>query len=140
MIDHPDKDFKASELPAICNDKTIDQIKESVINLNALARVLKQQRLETGSLRLDQMKLKFVLSPDTGLPLAVGHDEASIDTKRVFGRLSTDFFSAKTRISLLRSLCCSQTSVSPSTFSSIFPNNRYSVAIHRPKPKRCVML
>lgn len=132
MIEHPDKEFKASELPAVVNEKSIAQIKESVLNLNMVARILKKLRLELGSLRLDQNKLKFVLSPETGLPLAVGNEEvcgSDVDHDHVTN------CSAKMPTSLSKSSCFSPTNVLPSTSTTSFPNTRCCVVIQLQKPR-----
>ncbi|KAI6244124.1 DIS3-like exonuclease 2 [Aphelenchoides fujianensis] len=76
IIDHPEKTFHGGEdLPQIHNTKTVAQIKESVNHLNTVARILKQKRMDLGSLRLDQMKLKFTLSSETGMPVGVTGEE-----------------------------------------------------------------
>ncbi|KAI6209481.1 DIS3-like exonuclease 2 [Aphelenchoides besseyi] len=75
MIDNPDKEFAVTEIPEIHNSKNFAQIKDSILNLNTVASILKKKRLDLGALRLDQMKLKFALSAETGLPLAVSAEE-----------------------------------------------------------------
>jgi exoribonuclease R len=64
-------------MPTISNGKKVAEIKESVLNLNSIARVLKQKRIANGSLRLDATKLKFALDSETGVPIAVAAEEVN---------------------------------------------------------------
>ncbi|KAI1717993.1 RNB domain-containing protein [Ditylenchus destructor] len=75
IITHPEKDAKDLELPELFNEKTADKVKESVSNLFELSQLLKKKRVEGGSLRLDQPKLKFALDQETGMPYGVSLDK-----------------------------------------------------------------
>jgi hypothetical protein len=60
MIQEPCKQFAAHELPQIFNSKSVDEVRASVLGLNAMAKKLRTNRFAQGALRLDQHKLKFV--------------------------------------------------------------------------------
>jgi hypothetical protein len=77
MIDNPDKLLKDSDFPTLFNNRSIDEIHQSVINLNDIARILKTKRIQNGSLRLDASKLRFALKSKNGMPLAVGCEDVS---------------------------------------------------------------
>lgn len=66
------------ELPELFNEKTADKVKESVSNLFELSQLLKKKRVEGGSLRLDQPKLKFALDQETGMPYGVSLDKVGL--------------------------------------------------------------
>lgn len=60
MIRDPCKQFAVDELPQIFNSKSVDEVRESVLMLNSVAKKLRSNRFAQGALRLDQHKLKFV--------------------------------------------------------------------------------
>ncbi|GMT04291.1 hypothetical protein PENTCL1PPCAC_26465, partial [Pristionchus entomophagus] len=71
MIDHPDKEFTTEELPQITNGRSPVDVKTKVLALHEVAMHLRNRRESSGSLRLDQPKLKFALDDDTKLPFGV---------------------------------------------------------------------
>uniref|UniRef100_A0A8R1Z4K2 DIS3-like exonuclease 2 n=1 Tax=Pristionchus pacificus TaxID=54126 RepID=A0A8R1Z4K2_PRIPA len=71
MIEQPDKDFTADELPKITNGRLPADVKSKVLSLHEVATHLRKRREANGSLRLDQPKLKFALDDDTKLPFGV---------------------------------------------------------------------
>lgn len=77
MIDNPEKEVDENDLPTIFGNKLTCEIRESVLNLNAIAQILKKKRADNGSLRLDASKLRFALKSKNGMPLAVGCEEVS---------------------------------------------------------------
>lgn len=78
MIENPEKEFTRADLPQIFNDKTIAEIKESVLNLHGIAKILKGRRTENGSLRLEATKLRFALASKNGMPVGVGGDPVGV--------------------------------------------------------------
>ena len=68
MIDYPSKKWLANEMPPIPDDVDIADISTSVNVLHQMAVKMRQRRIENGALRLDQVKLRFDLDKDTGLP------------------------------------------------------------------------
>ncbi|KAI6191375.1 DIS3-like exonuclease 2 [Aphelenchoides bicaudatus] len=74
MIENPEKEFNESDLPEIYNNKSISEIKESVLNLNNIGTILKKRRTENGSLRIDGAKMRFALASKNGMPVGVGSD------------------------------------------------------------------
>jgi DIS3-like exonuclease 2 len=77
MIDNPGKEFSEADLPTLYNEKSITEIKESVLNLNHIGRILKKRRMDNGSLRIDGAKLRFALASKNGMPVGVGSDPVS---------------------------------------------------------------
>ncbi|VDM60308.1 unnamed protein product [Angiostrongylus costaricensis] len=89
FIENPETDFLDAEFPEISDGVTVAQIKEKVgtdalsdwrlasifilkvLQLHDIARVLRRNRRQNGSLRLDQPKLNFVLDDETKLPIGV---------------------------------------------------------------------
>ena len=68
MLDQPDKNWTAEELPEIHAPWTAKIISEKVNFLQSLALKLRAKRVENGALRLDQPKLCFSLDKESGLP------------------------------------------------------------------------
>ncbi|KAK5965879.1 hypothetical protein GCK32_005371 [Trichostrongylus colubriformis] len=71
FIENPEKDFLDYEMPEVSDGVTVHQLKEKVLQLNAIAKLLRQKRRESGSLQLDQPKLKFALDDDNKSPIGV---------------------------------------------------------------------
>ncbi|KHJ85385.1 RNB-like protein [Oesophagostomum dentatum] len=69
-------------MPEITDDVTVHQIKEKVLQLHALAKALRLKRSQSGSLQLDQPKLKFALDDETKMPIGVSIYEAK-DSNRL---------------------------------------------------------
>uniref|UniRef100_A0A7I4YSR7 DIS3-like exonuclease 2 n=1 Tax=Haemonchus contortus TaxID=6289 RepID=A0A7I4YSR7_HAECO len=76
FIENPDKDFQDTEMPEISDNVTVHQLKEKVLQLNGIAKLLRQRRRESGSLQLNQPKLKFALDDDNKSPIGVSIYEA----------------------------------------------------------------
>ncbi|KIH54145.1 RNB-like protein, partial [Ancylostoma duodenale] len=71
FIENPDKEFSESEVSEISDDTTVHQIKEKVLQLHSVAKALRTKRSQSGSLQLDQPKLKFALDDETKMPIGV---------------------------------------------------------------------
>jgi len=69
FIDQPDKEWTKDELPPITNNFGIADVKKKTLLLQKIACSLRQQRFDNGALRLDQVKLMYVLNKETGLPV-----------------------------------------------------------------------
>ncbi|KAK6051453.1 RNB-like protein [Cooperia oncophora] len=82
FIENPEKDFSDAEMPEISDNVTVHQLKEKVLQLNSIAKLLRQRRRESGSLQLDQPKLKFALDDDNKSPIGVSIYEAK-DSNRL---------------------------------------------------------
>lgn len=54
---------------------TWEQIEKSVKQLNKIAKNLKHERFEGGALRIEQVKLKYELDPDSGFPIGFEFEE-----------------------------------------------------------------
>uniref|UniRef100_A0A3B4DFH3 DIS3-like exonuclease 2 n=2 Tax=Pygocentrus nattereri TaxID=42514 RepID=A0A3B4DFH3_PYGNA len=68
MIEAPDKEFSAEELPACSPEHPLQRVHQAVLHLHSIAKHLRAQRFEGGALRLDQMRLAFSLDADSGMP------------------------------------------------------------------------
>ncbi|KAL3272518.1 hypothetical protein HHI36_013994 [Cryptolaemus montrouzieri] len=68
IIDDPDN-FDASSFPKITNGYSIADVKDVVLKLYNISKILRRRRFENGALRIDQIKLSFNLDPETGLPI-----------------------------------------------------------------------
>ncbi|XP_061163620.1 DIS3-like exonuclease 2 [Saccostrea echinata] len=68
FIEQPDKDWTKEELPPISEKFSVQEIKDRTLNLHKIAVNLRKQRMDSGALRLDQVKLQFCLNDETGLP------------------------------------------------------------------------
>ena len=68
MIDDPNKEWKDCELPPIYGNWNYKKISESVNLLNDIAIKLRKFRFESGALKIDKLKLQFVLDKESGLP------------------------------------------------------------------------
>jgi len=61
IIENPKKQFAINELPKIHDGIKIHQIKETITNLNFIAKKLKRKRFGRGGLKFDLPKLRFDL-------------------------------------------------------------------------------
>ncbi|XP_060772943.1 DIS3-like exonuclease 2 [Neoarius graeffei] len=68
MIDSPQKEFGADELPPVSPEHSVQSILQAVLHLHTIATHLRAQRFRGGALRLDQMKLAFTLDSGSGMP------------------------------------------------------------------------
>lgn len=68
MIDKPNRQWNLNDLPPISDGATVEQISIQVNQLHKFAVRLRRNRFENGALRLDQVKLRFDLDQETGLP------------------------------------------------------------------------
>eukprot|EP00731_Ephydatia_muelleri_P024265 Em0016g536a len=68
MIEEPERDWQPGDLPNISGGFTAAGVSKCVNILNQLARTLKRQRQSKGTLQLNQPKLVFSLSKETGMP------------------------------------------------------------------------
>lgn len=68
MIDKPNRQWNLNELPTIFDGTTVEEISAQVKQLHKFAMRLRRNRFENGALRLDQVKVRFDLDQETGLP------------------------------------------------------------------------
>jgi DIS3-like exonuclease 2 len=68
MIDEPNREWKQNELPNIYGNWSHKEISESVNLLNEIAVKLRKARFDSGALKIEKLKLHFVLDNETGLP------------------------------------------------------------------------
>ncbi|XP_006866808.1 PREDICTED: DIS3-like exonuclease 2-like [Chrysochloris asiatica] len=68
MIESPSEPVPAEALPPISAEHTSQEVHQAVLNLHRIAKELRRQRFVGGALRLDQLKLAFILDHETGLP------------------------------------------------------------------------
>ncbi|XP_066139767.1 DIS3-like exonuclease 2 isoform X2 [Euwallacea fornicatus] len=68
MIEDPSKEFKKEELPRIHNGFSVRDLSKTVNILQNIAVNLREARVKSGSLRIDQIKLLFNLNPYNGEP------------------------------------------------------------------------
>jgi len=66
-IDGTDDD-STCEFPQITEGFTKSILKEKILDLHKIAQNLRSERIQGGALRLDQVKLSYVLSEETGYP------------------------------------------------------------------------
>ncbi|PAV82622.1 hypothetical protein WR25_26704 [Diploscapter pachys] len=71
IIDRPDRDFSPDELPTIHDGVETNTIRDKVLQLHRVAMALRLSRVQSGSLRLDQPKLKFTLNDEMNQPIGV---------------------------------------------------------------------
>ncbi|EPB77769.1 RNB-like protein [Ancylostoma ceylanicum] len=82
FIENPDKEFSEAEVSEISDGTTVYQIKEKVLQLHSVAKALRAKRSQSGSLQLDQPKLKFALDDETKMPIGVSIYQAK-DSNRL---------------------------------------------------------
>ncbi|KAJ7354819.1 DIS3-like exonuclease 2 [Desmophyllum pertusum] len=68
MIDKPNRKWNLNELPPISDGASVEEISAQVNQLHKFALRLRRNRFENGALRLDQVKIRFDLDKETGLP------------------------------------------------------------------------
>lgn len=69
MIDNPTKEYTdINEFPPIRSNSNINEIRQSVLNLNKIAKKLRQKRYDNGCLTLNQIKISFILNKQTQSP------------------------------------------------------------------------
>ncbi|CAG2110099.1 unnamed protein product [Medioppia subpectinata] len=68
MLDQPNRQWQPYELPTIHGRWSAQQISESVNLLNEIAVKLRKHRFESGALKIDKLKLHFILDKESGLP------------------------------------------------------------------------
>lgn len=68
MIEKPKTEWNSDELPPIFDGATMQDISAQVNQLHKIALHLRRNRFEHGALRLDQVKIRFDLDQETGLP------------------------------------------------------------------------
>ncbi|RNA34144.1 DIS3-like exonuclease 2 isoform X1 [Brachionus plicatilis] len=68
VIENPEKNFDLAEFPPIRKEFNLTQIKTTILNLQSIAKALRQKRFKNGCLVLNQVKLNYVLNKDSGLP------------------------------------------------------------------------
>ncbi|KYB25799.1 DIS3-like exonuclease 2 [Tribolium castaneum] len=68
MIDDPDRKFERDELPEIYNGFNAHDLSKRVNDLQRIAVCLREKRRQNGSLKINQIKIGFVLDPATGEP------------------------------------------------------------------------
>ena len=68
MIEKPNRQWNPNELPPISDGASVEAISAQVNQLHKFAVRLRRNRFENGALRLDQVKIRFDLDQETGLP------------------------------------------------------------------------
>lgn len=68
FIDESDRAFSVDEFPPIRREFSVDDIKQSVLNLHSISKHLRLNRQRNGCLSLNQVKLNFVLEKESGMP------------------------------------------------------------------------
>ncbi|KAI1301313.1 DIS3-like exonuclease 2 [Halotydeus destructor] len=68
MLDAPNREWKLEELPQLFKEWTPTHISWSVNRLMDISRKLRQKRFDNGALKIDKLKISFVLDKETGLP------------------------------------------------------------------------
>ncbi|XP_077204215.1 DIS3-like exonuclease 2 isoform X1 [Paroedura picta] len=68
MIENPEREPAAEDLPPVSPQHSTDDIHRAVLNLHRIAKQLRKQRFIDGALRLDQLKLSFTLDVSSGMP------------------------------------------------------------------------
>ncbi|ESO12803.1 hypothetical protein HELRODRAFT_63728, partial [Helobdella robusta] len=68
FIDNPKKIWNENELPEIANGFTIPDVVSKVLQLYQISKCLKEKRVKSGTLRLDQIKLTFSLDKESSMP------------------------------------------------------------------------
>jgi DIS3-like exonuclease 2 len=68
MIDHPDKQFQVEDFPAITNNYSVNDIKQIVLDLYKISKILRSKRI--GALTLNQPKLQYQMKADSKTPLS----------------------------------------------------------------------
>nr|XP_056706548.1 DIS3-like exonuclease 2 [Euleptes europaea] len=68
MIENPEKELTAEELPPVSPRHSINEVRQAVLSLHLIAKQLRKQRFVDGALRLDQLKLSFTLDKESGMP------------------------------------------------------------------------
>jgi DIS3-like exonuclease 2 len=68
MIEHPEKEFDADDLPPIHHGYPAGEISRVVNQLHQLSLKLRAKRMAAGALKIDQPKLSFRLNPENGRP------------------------------------------------------------------------
>ena len=70
MIDAADADWEQANLPQISSNHSANEIAWCVNKLMTVSRSLRIKRINNGALRIDKLKLSFVLDSETGMPSA----------------------------------------------------------------------
>lgn len=70
MLDEPDRQWLAEELPQIHGDFTAAQLADCVGRLHRLARPLRERRFQRNCLKIDQPKITFRLNEESGEPMS----------------------------------------------------------------------
>lgn len=68
MVDIPERDWKVHELPTVFNKAPVSDISWAVNKMMQIARNMRKRRFDSGALKIEKLKLSFVLDADTGLP------------------------------------------------------------------------
>ena len=68
MIENPQKDFQTTDLPPINAPFTPQDIKQTVLQLFQISKILRSKR--AGALTLNQPKLQYQMNADTKIPLS----------------------------------------------------------------------
>lgn len=69
FITEPTRTFAASDLPPLAGGHTADEVVTAVRLLDRMAKAMRQRRYVNGALNLNQPKMSFSLSAETGTPI-----------------------------------------------------------------------
>uniref|UniRef100_A0A1A9WB87 RNB domain-containing protein n=1 Tax=Glossina brevipalpis TaxID=37001 RepID=A0A1A9WB87_9MUSC len=70
IIDNPNENFDANDLPEIHNNWTASDLKWRILTLHKIAENLRAERYDKGALSINNPKLHFTLDPISGEPLS----------------------------------------------------------------------
>jgi DIS3-like exonuclease 2 len=82
VIDDPELDWQAAAMPTLHGGHTPASVKAAVLGLQSIATRLRAARFARGALRLDKVKVGFVINQGTGMPEGVC-DYALHDSNRL---------------------------------------------------------
>ena len=83
MIEEPDRHFEDDYLPNIHNGFTASDISWRVNVLHHIAQILRGKRKDSGSISIQQCKIKFSLNQDDGMPSGIGSYQSRESNKLI---------------------------------------------------------
>ncbi|KAH8235278.1 hypothetical protein KR032_011976, partial [Drosophila birchii] len=86
IIDNPNERFNNNDFPTILNGFRAEDIVERVLLLHQIASSMRKVRFDNGSLTINNAKLRFVLDPISGEPMAF-----EVEKQREANRMIEEF-------------------------------------------------
>ncbi|KAL5265298.1 hypothetical protein ACHWQZ_G006138 [Mnemiopsis leidyi] len=83
MIEEPDRQFEEGYLPKIYNGYTYRDLSKKVNILHEVAQILRKKRKESGSISIQQCKIKFSLNRENGMPSGLGSYKSKESNKLI---------------------------------------------------------